>query len=225
MFNHRMALCLAASVLASAPVLAQTSTAPATNTAPVTTPAGPAGSTMGANPNASTGGGNFVTQREPGMYRASELIGTDVRGGNNEDIGEVGDVLIDRNGQARAVVIEIGGFLGIGETHVAIPMQQVQFRSNQQNASTTGSVGGNAGAAGTTATGTTATTGATGQNMAAQTGGNQAGAGANANRPDAIIVMMSKDQLRNAPRFQDGNRGAGAGGSAGGTGTGTTPRQ
>jgi PRC-barrel domain len=140
-----------------------------------------------------------------------------VRGGNNEDIGEVGDVLIDRNGQVRAVVVDVGGFLGIGETHVAIPMQQVQFRSGRQNANTTGSVGGNTATTGGNTTGTTATTG---QSTAAQTGSTQVGA--NAGEPDAIIVMMTKDQLQNAPRFQDDNRGTGAGST---TGTSTAPRQ
>ncbi len=187
---------------------------------------GTAGSTTGANQGGNMSTSTFVTQREPGMYRASELIGTDVRGGNNEDIGEVGDVLIDRNGQVRAVVIDVGGFLGIGETHVAIPMQQVQVRSGQQNANATGSVTGTTrapttGTAGTNTAGTSSTMGTAGQN-AAQTGATQTGTGATANapEPDAIIVMMTREQLQNAPRFQDNNRNAGAGGA-----TGTAPRQ
>ncbi|MFC4175430.1 PRC-barrel domain-containing protein [Microvirga sp. GCM10011540] len=222
MLKRHMAACLAASALFAAPALAQTSpTAPATNTAPVTTPAGPAGSTMGANPNAAMGANSFITQREPGMYRASELIGTDVRGANNEDIGEVGDVLIDSSGRARAVVVDIGGFLGIGETHVAIPMDAVQF-GGQQNATATGSVGGTAGTTGTTTGGAT-TMGGAGQNTAARTGNNQQGmaGGANASAPDMIVVVMTKEQLQNAPKFEESNRGSGAG-TTGTTGTGTT---
>lgn len=222
MLKTHMAACLVASALINVPALAQTSpAAPATNVAPVTTPAGPAGTTMGANPNATTGantgtsttagsatiaGGNFVTRREPGMYRASELIGKDVRGGNNEDIGEVGDLLIDPNGQVRAVILDIGGFLGIGETNVAIPMQQVQLRPNQQNAATTGTTGNT-----TATTGSTATTGAAGQSTTAQTGTNQnssnMGAGTGTTGPDVIVVlMMTKDQLQNAPKFEDNTR-------------------
>ena len=234
MLKTHMAACLVASALTVVPALAQTSpTAPATNVAPVTTPAGPAGTTMGANPNATTGanttagsttaaGGGFVTQREPGMYRASELIGKDVRGGNNEDIGEVGDILIDRNGQVRAVVLDIGGFLGIGETHVAIPMQQVQLRPNQQNAATTGTVGNT-----TVTTGSTATT--AGQSTTARTGTDQnpsnTAAGPGTTGADVIVVlMMTKDQLQNAPKFEDNARGSNAGANTGnrsGTTTGT----
>ncbi|MBM1172800.1 PRC-barrel domain-containing protein [Microvirga arabica] len=221
MLKTHMVACLMATGLIAAPALAQTSpTAPATNTAPVTTPAGPAGSTMGANPNATTGantgnanmaGGSFMTQREPGMYSASEIIGKDVLGANNEDIGEIGDVLIDRSGQVRAVVVDVGGFLGIGETHVAIPMQQVQMRSNQQNAGTTGTAGTTAGNT-TGSTGTTATTGTTGtagQNTAAGTNNsqNQAAAGANSGAADMVIVVMTtKEQLQNAPKFEEGAR-------------------
>lgn len=271
MLKSHMSACLLATFLIAAPALAQTSTtanpattAPATNIAPVTTPAGPAGSTMGANPNATvntTPGGNaaagananagnaamaggpFVTRREPGMYRASELIGMDVRGANNEDIGEVGDVLIDRNGQVRAVVLDIGGFLGIGETHVAVPMEQVQMRPNQTNANAAGTTGG-APAPGATPAGTTggtpapgataagpAATGAAGQNTAARTDTdrNRTAAASGAARPDMVIlVMMTKDQLRNAPKFEDDGRGAGANNApgtrpAGAAGTGTTP--
>jgi putative membrane protein len=189
----------------------QTSLPPAQVGATQPGAAGSARSTAGANQGAGMGALTFLTQREPGMYSASDLIGTDVRGGNNEDIGEVGDVLIDRNGQVRAVVIDVGGFLGIGETPVAIPMQQVQFRSAQQNANATGTVAGN-----TNVTGATATTG---QNTAARAGSTQAGT--NADEPDVIIVMMTKDQLQNAPRFQNNTRRGGAGGT---TGTGT-PRQ
>ncbi len=44
-----------------------------------------------------------------------------------EDIGEVGDILLSRDGQVEAVVLDIGGFLGIGEKHVAIKMDQVHM--------------------------------------------------------------------------------------------------
>jgi sporulation protein YlmC with PRC-barrel domain len=219
MLKTHMAVCLMATGLIAAPALAQTSTtAPATNTAPVTTPAGPAGSTMGANPNATTGanagnaqmaGGSFMTQREPGMYSASELIGKDVMGANNEDIGEIGDVLIDRSGQVRAVVVDVGGFLGIGETHVAIPMQQVQMRPNQQNAGMTGSTtaGNTTGSTGTTAT--TGTTGTAGQSTAAGANNAQNQSAASGNRGAAdmvIVVMTTKEQLQNAPKFEEGAR-------------------
>ena len=49
-------------------------------------------------------------------------------GANNENIGEINDVLINRNGQVVAVIIGVGGFLGIGEKDVAVPMSMLLFQ-------------------------------------------------------------------------------------------------
>ena len=46
------------------------------------------------------------------------------------DVGEINDVILGRDGQIKAVVLGVGGFLGIGEKSVAIPMQDVKFVKN-----------------------------------------------------------------------------------------------
>ncbi|WP_417525929.1 PRC-barrel domain-containing protein [Marinovum sp.] len=43
------------------------------------------------------------------------------------DIGEIEDIVLDRNGQMVGVVAEIGGFLDIGDKHVLIPMSDVRL--------------------------------------------------------------------------------------------------
>jgi predicted outer membrane protein len=51
------------------------------------------------------------------------LIGTTVYGAGDETVGEVSDVLLAKDGEAstiEAVVVDVGGFLGIGEKSVAI---------------------------------------------------------------------------------------------------------
>ena len=48
-------------------------------------------------------------------------------GPNNERIGDINEVLVDRNGKVDAIVIGAGGFLGIGEKDVALPFSQVKF--------------------------------------------------------------------------------------------------
>lgn len=53
-------------------------------------------------------------------WLASQLRGTPVVGADNQRIGEVVDVLFDRNGQARAFVVGAGGVMGIGAKDVAI---------------------------------------------------------------------------------------------------------
>ena len=56
-----------------------------------------------------------------------QLIGANVYGANNETIGDVNDVLIGNDGQVRAVVIGVGGFLGVGEKNVAIPLKALNI--------------------------------------------------------------------------------------------------
>ena len=52
--------------------------------------------------------------------RASELIGMNVYNTNNESIGEIEDLILDNGKTLRAVVIDVGGFLGVGERTVAL---------------------------------------------------------------------------------------------------------
>jgi sporulation protein YlmC with PRC-barrel domain len=44
-----------------------------------------------------------------------------------DDIGEINEVILSREGEIRAVVVGVGGFLGIGEKNLAVPMKQIKF--------------------------------------------------------------------------------------------------
>jgi hypothetical protein len=57
-------------------------------------------------------------------YRASELRGQDVYNDKNEEIGEVDDIVIDKD-RVLFVVLEVGGFLGIGGRLVAVTPQSL----------------------------------------------------------------------------------------------------
>jgi hypothetical protein len=57
-------------------------------------------------------------------WLASQLRGTPVIGGDNQRIGEVVDILFDRNGQARAFVVGAGGVMGLGAKEIAIDIGQ-----------------------------------------------------------------------------------------------------
>ena len=48
-------------------------------------------------------------------------------------IGEVMDVLVDREGNASALIIGVGGFLGAGEKDVAVPFNAVQVTNKNNN--------------------------------------------------------------------------------------------
>lgn len=56
---------------------------------------------------------------------ASELIGAEVKTTDDENVGPVEELLIDDSGQVVAVVVGVGGFLGIGEKNVAIGWDEV----------------------------------------------------------------------------------------------------
>ncbi|MFN4276856.1 MAG: PRC-barrel domain-containing protein [Ferrovibrio sp.] len=49
---------------------------------------------------------------------ADELLGADVKNANNETIGEVESIYIDRNGKIQSVIVGVGGFLGLGQRDV-----------------------------------------------------------------------------------------------------------
>lgn len=62
---------------------------------------------------------------------ASKLLDAEVYNLQNEEIGEVEDIIIDQGRIVRAVVISVGGFLGIGERSVAAdPASLVLMRNS-----------------------------------------------------------------------------------------------
>jgi len=48
-----------------------------------------------------------------------------------EEIGEVDDVLFDSEGKIAGVLVEVGGFIGIGEKNVMIPMADLRLSSDE----------------------------------------------------------------------------------------------
>lgn len=47
-----------------------------------------------------------------------------------DDIGEINDVILSRDGNVDAVLVDIGGFLGMGERQVAVSMDAIKFVSD-----------------------------------------------------------------------------------------------
>lgn len=60
----------------------------------------------------------------------SDLLGMDVIGANGEDLGEP-EAVIERAGRMM-IVIEEGGFLGLGQNAVAVPMERVAFNVEEE---------------------------------------------------------------------------------------------
>jgi PRC-barrel domain len=63
----------------------------------------------------------FMQNQDPTQWRGTKLIGTSVYGPDNSSIGEISDVIIGSDGTIKAVVIGVGGFLGVAQKDVAVP--------------------------------------------------------------------------------------------------------
>ena len=75
---------------------------------------------------ATRGAAQFINSQKPDQWLASKFRGTDVVGSDNLKIGNVSDLLFDRNGKVEAYVISIGGFLGVGAKDVALAPSSFQ---------------------------------------------------------------------------------------------------
>ena len=138
----------AVAMLMGTAAIAQTTPAPAPTDAPATTteaPAvAPADATTPAEVTAApvdTGAAQTTDVNEPWDMSAgyvaadtdnlgTRLIGQPVyssAGDDAEEIGNIDDLVFDESGQITAVVIGVGGFLGIGEKAVAVDFQQLEF--------------------------------------------------------------------------------------------------
>jgi len=171
--------------------------------------------------------GQVLTQMPPDLVRGSQFLGLNVYGGDNQKIGDIDEVLVDRQGKVHGFVVGVGGFLGLGQKDVAIPFDQVQWMSYQevqayltdQSGYGTSSAGGTAPgganqapAAGSPGSpGAAATLGGAGAPGAAEVAGT---AGNNDTMPAGARVKMTRADLQNAPEFRysgDANRAGVAG--------------
>jgi sporulation protein YlmC with PRC-barrel domain len=78
--------------------------------------------TPGANATANTTSASYQ-----GDWRASKIVGVNVYNNNNENVGSINDLLTDKNGTIKAVIIGVGGFLGMGEHLVAVAFDKIKF--------------------------------------------------------------------------------------------------
>lgn len=58
---------------------------------------------------------------------AEELTGTKVYGPDEDEVGEIGDLVIADDGTVSDVIVDVGGFLGLGEKAVSIAFDSVQL--------------------------------------------------------------------------------------------------
>jgi sporulation protein YlmC with PRC-barrel domain len=124
-----------------------------------------------------------------GDWRASKMSGLNVYNDQNENIGSINDMLLDKSGNIKAAVISVGGFLGMGSRLVAVPFDKIKF-VNEPVPSTGTAANGSAGKS------TTTTGSAAGSATATKT---------NPWYPDHAVFNASKDELKTMPEFKFSN--------------------
>ncbi len=76
-----------------------------------------------ASPNAESA--PMMKHEAKSFERASQLIGKSVVNENDETLGKIDDVILDKQGRADFVILSHGGLLGIGDKLVAIPWNMI----------------------------------------------------------------------------------------------------
>jgi sporulation protein YlmC with PRC-barrel domain len=132
-----------------------------------------------------------------GDWRASKVVGLSVYNDNNEKLGSINDLLMDKSGNIKAVVLGVGGFLGMGEHLVAVPLEKVKFSSEPIAYTGTASSGAGGGMATRPAspppTTPPTTTGSAATAPAAKS---------NPWYPDHVVFNASKDELKSMSEFK-----------------------
>ncbi|TCL75832.1 PRC-barrel domain-containing protein [Rhizobium sp. BK251] len=77
--------------------------------------------------------GSYLTEQSADQISANTYIGQSVYNSNNESIGSVNDLIMQKEGGLVAAVVGVGGFLGIGEKNVAVPMDKIAVAQNTQD--------------------------------------------------------------------------------------------
>ena len=110
--KRNLTAAVAAILLATSPLaFAQSATAPQENAATTANPIG--------------------TQIQSGQLRASKMIGSAVYDVNNQNIGSIKDLVINKDGQVAAAVVDVGTFLGMGGKYVAVPLSNIKTDNNR----------------------------------------------------------------------------------------------
>jgi len=121
--------------------VAQDATAPA---AGIESPAGTAPSATPVMPDATTGtdvtgaaattaqtttgaaaSDTYLTAQSESQMSANDFMGQAIYTGDNQTIGDINDLLVEKDGGIVAAVVGVGGFLGIGEKDVAVPFSKI----------------------------------------------------------------------------------------------------
>jgi sporulation protein YlmC with PRC-barrel domain len=146
------------------------------------------------NANMKPAAASDTSSSHQGEWRASKMVGLSIYNDKNESVGSINDFLTDKSGSIKAVVIGVGGFLGVGEHLVAVPFDKVKFVSepvaytSASGAADVGTRRPNGAGPATTTTGAANTTPPV--------------AKPNPWYPDHAVYNATKDELKAMPEFK-----------------------
>lgn len=73
----------------------------------------------------------FYNAKASNQHLASSVMGAPVKNKQDEEIGDVNDAVIDESGKVAALVVGVGGFLGVGEKDVAVDLDSVTIEQDE----------------------------------------------------------------------------------------------
>ncbi len=97
--------------------------APGTNSATDTTGNPDTSSNRATN---ASNPGHYLTNQGQDQWLVGNLWNKSVYNAAGKSIGDLNDVLIDKDGKVAALVVGVGGFLGLGEKNVAVDFDQIK---------------------------------------------------------------------------------------------------
>jgi len=135
-FNRKAYDPAPATTASNEPAVPTPAVAPTTDTAPMDkTAEAPSASTPDATAPDQTQTAaidkSTLTEMPVNEIRADDLKGTTVYGANDAKVGEIGDVVLTPDNKTDAVIVDVGGFLGIGEKEVAVGMDNLKLMTDK----------------------------------------------------------------------------------------------
>ena len=130
-----------------------------------------------------------VQEQSASEWRASKVIGLYVYNDANERLGSINDLLQDSSGKINKAVIGVGGFLGIGESNIAVNFDQLKFVNEPMRTTSTAPPSATTERPGTVGTSGTIAAPAPKPTI----------------NPDHAKLSMTKEQLQALPQFKFAN--------------------
>jgi sporulation protein YlmC with PRC-barrel domain len=72
-----------------------------------------------------------LTELPVDKISTNDFVGTTVYGADDAKVGEIGDVVLSTDKKVDAVIVDVGGFLGMGEKQVAVGLEKLKFMADK----------------------------------------------------------------------------------------------